>query len=128
MYQSLELFQTASAMASHAGKRQAVVARNIANADTPNYRAQDLVPFKDIVQTGTTGRMRTTRPSHLGNAAVAAQTTLFTENTSEPSPNGNSVSLEEEMLNSVNISRDHNRALAIYRHTMTVLRTSLGKA
>ncbi|MDG1803103.1 MAG: flagellar biosynthesis protein FlgB, partial [Paracoccaceae bacterium] len=43
------------------------------------------------------------------------------------SPNGNSVSLEQEMLRSVDAQRQHNRALAIYKHTMTVLRSSLGR-
>jgi len=33
MYQNVELFQTAGAMARHAGSRQAVVAQNIANAE-----------------------------------------------------------------------------------------------
>ena len=42
MYQSLQLFQTADAMARHAGTRQAVVARNIANADTASSSTEDV--------------------------------------------------------------------------------------
>ena len=46
---------------------------------------------------------------------------------SEPSPNGNSVSVEEEMLAAVEVQREHSQALAIYRHAMGIIRTSLGR-
>ncbi|HBT01561.1 MAG TPA: flagellar biosynthesis protein FlgB, partial [Citreicella sp.] len=35
MFQSLDVFRTAIAMARHAGTQQALSAQNIANADTP---------------------------------------------------------------------------------------------
>jgi flagellar basal-body rod protein FlgB len=126
MYQSLELFQTAGAMASHAGARQAVVTRNIAHADTPGYRAQQIAPFREVYNTGSTTDLRQTRPGHLttGPAQTAARPVATT---SEASPNGNNVSLEEEMFASVAAAREHSRALAIYRHGMTVLRTALGR-
>jgi flagellar basal-body rod protein FlgB len=52
----------------------------------------------------------------------------ISDRTTEQSPNGNSVSLEEEMVAAVDASREHNRALAVYRHGMTVLRTALGRS
>lgn len=126
MYQSLELFQTAGAMASHAGARQAVVTRNIAHADTPGYRAQQIAPFRDVYNTGPAAELRQTRAGHLttGSAQTAARPVATN---GEASPNGNTVSLEEEMFASVAAAREHNRALAIYRHGMTVLRTALGR-
>lgn len=126
MYQSLELFQTAGAMARHAGARQAVVTRNIANADTPGYRAQEIAPFRDVYGSDQTSAMRKTRPGHLApdTPPFAARPVAVQ---GEPSPNGNSVSLEEELLASVAVAREHSRALAIYRHGMTILRTTLGR-
>ena len=41
MFEGLEIFQLAGGVARHAASRQAVVAQNIANADTPGYRARD---------------------------------------------------------------------------------------
>ena len=127
MYQELSIFQTAAAMSKHAGARQAVVAQNVANADTPGYRARTIPPFTQVLdQTGSEG-MRTSRAGHIG-AAPAGSSGLQSElSNAEPSPNGNSVSIEEEMWNSVAVSREHSRSLAIYRHAMTVLRTSLGR-
>ena len=45
----------------------------------------------------------------------------------EPSPNGNTVSLETEMLNGVEVAREHSQALAIYKHALGIIRTSLGR-
>ena len=126
MYQSLALFQTAHDMARHAGARQATTARNVANADTPGYAAQTIAPFSESFTQDPATQMRATRIGHMMRSPqeVALQSG---PSGAEPSPNGNAVSIEEEMMNAVNIAREHNRALTVYRHTMTVLRTSLGR-
>lgn len=126
MHSSLDLFQTAGAMARHAGARQALVARNIANADTPNYHAQSIAAFRDVFDASSAATMRTTRAGHMVAQDTNAPSRVQMD-TGTASPNGNTVSLEDELLNSVAVSREHNRALTIYRHTMTVLRTSLGR-
>ena len=127
MYQNLELFQTAGAMARHAGSRQAVVAQNIANADTPNFKAMEMASFRDVYDGNVTRGMNATRPDHLHGKHTAFEQADATVSLSEPAPNGNSVSVEDEMLHSVEVSREHSRALAIYRHGMTVLRSTLGR-
>jgi len=114
MYDSLDLFQTAGAMARYAGARQAVVARNVANADTPGFQGQ-------------VSALRVTRPGHVGGGNDQLNIGMMKTAAGESSPNGNTVSIDEEMLNSAEITREHDRALAIYRHAMTVLRTSLGR-
>ncbi|MBE0413777.1 FlgB family protein [Yoonia sp.] len=127
MYKSLDLFQTAIAMARHAGAAQATVAHNIANADTPGFRAKQVTSFRATFETGNNTPLRTTRPRHLTGHSVMQSSNSPLASNNEPSPNRNTVSLEQELLNAVSVSREHNQALAIYRHAMTVLRTSLGK-
>ncbi len=127
MYQNLSIFQTASAMAKHAGARQAVIAQNVANADTPGYRAQSIGSFSDSYAQVAAGGMRGSRDGHIGIDQGSDIPLRSSISLSEPSPNGNSVSVEEEMLNAVSVSREHNRSLTIYRHAMTILRTSLGR-
>lgn len=121
MYQSLDLFQTSALMARHAGARQAVVATNVANADTPGYRAQAIPSFRDAYRASETGSLRATRPMHLGGD-FSASSVRMGDRAVEPSPNGNAVSIEMEMLAGVEAGREHNRALNIYRHAMTVIR------
>ncbi|WP_342077341.1 FlgB family protein [Yoonia sp. SS1-5] len=128
MFDSLDIFQTATAMARHAGARQAIVAQNIANADTPGFQAQAIAPFSETYQSTGATQMRTTRSGHVSGSAIGVAQVELAAAGSEPAPNGNTVSLEEELLNSVAISREHDRALAVYRHAMTVLRTTLGRS
>lgn len=127
MYSSLDIFRVAGTMAQHASQRQALTAQNIANADTPGYRARTIAPFAESYRADAgQGGLRQTRAGHLPVGQMATQARVeFTG--AEASPNGNTVSLEEEMVNAVNIQREHSRALAIYQHGMKVLRTSLGR-
>lgn len=126
MFDDLKVFQTSFAMAQHAGARQAVTAANMANADTPGYRAQSIAPFSDTFASTQSTGMRTTRANHMG-ADTTPGATEPKYSDAEASPNGNTVSLEQEMINSVEIQREHNRALAIYKHSLDVLRISLGR-
>lgn len=126
VFTKLEVFQTSIAMARHAGARQAVIARNIANSDTPGYRAQTIASFRDHFDQGTTLATRATRPGHMtvGQQSITPRVEL---STAEPAPNGNSVSIEQEMAASVEVQREHSRALGIYKHSLDLLRSSLGR-
>ncbi|MGR3761352.1 FlgB family protein [Roseobacteraceae bacterium NS-SX3] len=126
MFQELNVFKIAHAMAAHAGKRQALVSQNIANADTPGYHAKDIKPFTEIYAAGARhGGMAATRASHLNGAAGTGMDWAITSTKDNSDPNGNSVSLESEILKGVEVKRQHDRALAIYKSSMNILRTSL---
>jgi flagellar basal-body rod protein FlgB len=126
MFENIGLFQTAGAMARHAAQRQAVTAQNMANADTPGYRARTLDRFSETYRAAPQFALTTTRAGHLIGADPESMAQVrFSD--AETAPNGNSVSLEDEMLAAVDNQREHDRALAIYKHAMTVLRTALGR-
>lgn len=129
MFTELNVFKLAHAMASHAGTRQALVAQNIANADTPGYHAKDIKPFKEVFAEGATpGSMRASRTRHLNGAGEGLGGTpewAVTTTRAGGDPNDNSVSLEEQILKSVEVKRQHDRALAIYKSSMNVLRASI---
>lgn len=127
MFEKLAILQIAQAMASHAALRQSAVAQNIANADTPGYAARDVAPFAETYEAASRGAMRATRAEHLeaGDATRAAISLRGEPGTM--SPNGNSVSLEDEMVRAVEVKRQHELALAIYKTSLGVLRTSLGR-
>lgn len=125
MYQNLSLFAAAQGRASYAAQTQAVVTKNIANADTPGYRAQSLEPFRLDTTAPRTG-LRQTRAQHLAAQGGDLRFTTALRG-GEMSPNGNDVSLEQEMVAAVAAKSQHDGALAVYRHGMTVLRTVLGR-
>tara|TARA_R110002020_G_scaffold305817_9_gene521732 strand:+ start:625 stop:987 length:363 start_codon:yes stop_codon:yes gene_type:complete len=118
MMKSTNLQNLVSAMASHAAQRHAVVAENIANSDTPGYKAKDLQPFSEVFHEAQMG----TKPINPGNFSV-------TETTSGDaySPNGNSVSLEEQMMKSAETQNDHALALMLYRKSLSMMKMAVGK-
>lgn len=117
MFDGLEIFQLAGGLARHAASRQAVVAQNIANADTPGFRARDVVDFQEAWRSMTAD-------ARAGRADMNLRT--FDANT-PASPNGNTVSLEFEMLRGIEAQRAHSRALRVYGSAMSILRTSIGR-
>lgn len=129
MFQNLTVFETAHAMAVHAGQRQAVIAQNVANADTPGYVARDLPKFQDVYAPAEAGvsMQRATRAGHLHGAASASVDGMSIEDRSFASPDGNTVSIETEMMRATDAKRQHDRSLAIYKSALTILRASLGR-
>jgi flagellar basal-body rod protein FlgB len=126
MFEKLELTRMAQSLAAHSGSRMAVIAENVANADTPGYKAKDLPDFAKVFAADD-GDMRTTRPGHLIAASLTVTPTPERGRGNE-APNGNSVSLEAEMVKSVEARQNHDMALAIYRATSDVIRASLGRS
>ena len=126
MFETLDVFRMAGAMARHAGSRQAVVAGNIANADTPGYRARDIAPFAESYAAAAAPDLRMTRPGHLSLAGPGNGPRMI-DAPGPSSPNGNTVALETEMFRSVDAKRQHDRALAIYRASLDLIRSSLGR-
>ena len=126
MYENLQILQRSISMAQHAGARQAITAVNMANADTPGFRAKQIAPFSDSFDAANTAIPRQTRDGHMSRMEGVTGARVTTSD-AEPAPNGNSVSIELEMVQAVEIQREHNRALTIYKHSLDLLRTSLGR-
>lgn len=125
MFEKLELTRMAQALAAQSGTRMAVIAENIANADTPGYKAKDIPDFAEVYKAAGQD-MRATRPGHMHAASMSSAPIPDTVRGHE-APNGNSVSLEGEMVKSVEARQSHEMALAIYRATSDVIRASLGR-
>jgi flagellar basal-body rod protein FlgB len=126
VFDNLEVMRMAHGLAKHASGRQDVVARNIANADTPKYHTEDLAPFAELYERGDTQSLRATRAGHIEAGESAAASGLV-EIAGEAAPNGNTVSLEAEMMRSAEVRHQHDMATSIYKSSLDILRTSLGR-
>lgn len=89
-------------------QRQQVLASNIANADTPHYKARDL-DFNTALQSALKGsgtgapaagggvRLATTAPGHLSGApGLASEAGLLYRNPAQGSVDGNTVDVDAE--------------------------------
>jgi flagellar basal-body rod protein FlgB len=103
--QGIHLFELASRQAEWLSVRQAAISGNVANANTPGFKARDVEPFKDVLEQ-TQLTMAATNPKHLEiDASGISATALRQDAVTEQNHSKNTVSLEEEMVKSGEINR-----------------------
>lgn len=129
MFEQMDIFRMSSAMAAHAGRRQALTAENMANVDTPGFRARRLPSFAELTETpGQHPPLRASRSAHLHGAGAEAVHVRVAQERADPAPDGNTVSVEREMLEGVAAKREHDRALMVYKSALTILHSTLARS
>jgi flagellar basal-body rod protein FlgB len=119
-------------------ERQKVLAENVANADTPNFRTRDLKPldFGSQVQSagvqaaGAAGgqvRVASTNPMHITGTAGSSSFATSGNSKYDVKPAGNAVNLEDEMMKVASNQMDYQAAISLYSRSMGLFRTALGK-
>jgi len=124
----------------HLADRQRVVAQNIANNDTAGYKARDVAApdFADLLAqqgAGGSGRAGVARPRVAPTAAMAAlgsragvgAGTILDRDVGETKPDGNNVTLEEQLLKMGQIQADFAAMTSLYRKGQGLMRTALGR-
>ena len=108
--------------------RQRVLAQNIANADTPNYRPSDMQPFAKVLSGKLKERqLVATNANHLQGTRQQDGRTLKERLSATRDPNGNAVSLEREALRVADTDSAHATALSVRRRYMSMFMTALGR-
>ncbi len=115
-------------------ERQRVLAENIANSDTPNFRPRDLVEptfGKDGLPPpgAAMGVLPMARTSGTHMAAIGGGPS-FPQNRNggyETRPAGNAVNLEDQMLKVSQNQMDYAAATSLYSRSLNLLKTAIGK-
>ena len=119
-------------------ERQKVLAENVANADTPNFRTRDLKPLdfgsqvqsagvQSASQAGGPVRLAATDPAHITGAAGSSTFATAGNGRYDVKPAGNAVNLEDEMMKVAANQMDYQAAISLYSRSMGLFRTALGK-
>ncbi len=130
--QNIGLFKALGAKMDYLSQRQRIISQNVANADTPNYRPQDLKPVDfGAVLKGVSGhkgvRMEATNPMHVGaEGKVADPKSGKQKQVYEVAPDGNSVVMEEQMLNANDTMMQYNLATSLYQKNVRLMKIALG--
>ncbi|HBT42105.1 MAG: flagellar basal body rod protein FlgB [Alphaproteobacteria bacterium] len=125
----LTLFAAVKKRLNWLGQRQEILAQNISNADTPDYKAKDLKPyaFRDLLRKESAQlNMVTTEPGQLGGRRKRIRD-FFVEEPRHPyetAPNGNSVVLEEQMGKVAETQTTHRLTTELYKKHMEMLKTA----
>jgi flagellar basal-body rod protein FlgB len=125
MFEKLEIIRMAQALATHAGTRMGAIAQNVAHADSPGYKARDLPDFATTYADQYGENLRITRAGHFGAAGAAPLESVVQRG--GDAPNGNSVSLEAEMVKAAEVRQQHDMALSIYRSSADMVKLALGR-
>ena len=128
---NLTLFKMTDQKLDWLSERQAILSQNIANADSPGYRARDLTPlnFKDTLQDAVRLPVAVTEGSHLAGTGPRSEYRIDKKNAKEvyeASPNGNGVVLEEQMVAMQESKLQHDLATNLYSKHITMFKTALG--
>lgn len=132
----IPLFQLADQRLAWLDRRQGLLAQNIANADTPGYRARDLQPFAATLAgkmgAGKMGAGKLalapvqTNPAHLaGNPTQVAATGRGAAG--ERAPDGNAVSLDKQLVQVADTDSAQQLTTQLYSKYMSFFRTALGR-
>lgn len=122
-------------------ERQGVLAKNVANADTPDYKGEDLakVDFRSLIPAADPTQ------KSAGSSAPAQITPMLTHpghmrlgtgmgngfaveggNNFERTPKGNEVSLDEQAVRMNENSLDYQATTGLYRKINDMMRSALG--
>ncbi len=126
----ITLSDMAMAKLDWASKRARVIAQNVANADTPGYKAQDLdkFTFKDALRAATSVAVARTHPQHLkGTIPEQSRFVVRKIKTSEESPDGNNVVLEEQMQKISDAKGAYSTAVTLMSAEDRLMKLAIGK-
>lgn len=123
--QPLYIFGLASTQARYLAIRQDAVAQNVANANTPGYKALEVAPFSAVYDAAGL-QMATTNPNDLSPDPLdLASSSERGASPWEVTYSGNSVSLEQEMLEASEVNRNYSLNMAITTSFYKMLATSV---
>lgn len=102
------ILDVAKAMADHAAVKQATVTQNLSQANTPGYRAREVAEFAEVFESGEPAAVRVDLSAPV-------------------KPNGNSVVLEDQIVQLAEARGEHEMALGLWERVLTMYTEALGR-
>ena len=124
----LPILKALGAKMDYLAQRQALIAQNIANADTPGYRPRDLAPadFGTMLKAADTVRMARTHAGHMMPGMPSKDTGQAVEAPPwEAAPAGNAVVMEQQLVAASETLMDYTLATSLYQKQVGLLKTAV---
>jgi flagellar basal-body rod protein FlgB len=124
-FSNIKLFQLAGSKLDYLAERHRLIAQNVVNANTPEYKSQDLKPFESML-----GGMRAvvperTAPMHLAGLKPAGMAREVNRPDAwEVTPDGNTVSLEQEMQKGAETRDSFGLTASLFQRNVQLLRAA----
>ena len=138
----IPIFAMLKSRMGYLSQRQKVIAQNVANGDTPDYQPRDLKAYSfkatldqqasgqpyrggPVSPTATNGvQMMATSATHMAPAKPVSPWRSPEQADSETTLDGNSVTLEDQMLKMTDARMNYDAAVGFYQKSMQMLKTS----
>jgi flagellar basal-body rod protein FlgB len=110
-------------------ERQRVLAENVANADTPNYRPRDLAPpnFEQTLMNPSMALARTD-PEHMAGDGDGSRFATDGNVSYEVRPSGNAVNHEDEMMKVASNQMDFDAVADLYSRSLALIKLAAGSS
>ena len=133
--ENLSLFKALGAKMDYINQRQRVISQNISNADTPNYKPQDLVDvdFRNVLKNIDKQRSKNVYIEKTNNGHMTGANDVNDpderkqKKTYEVAPVGNAVIMEEQLINAGRNVMDYNLMTNLYQKNVGMIKTALGR-
>jgi flagellar basal-body rod protein FlgB len=119
-----DIFDLAAQRLAWVDRRQAMLAQNVANADTPGYQAKDVTPFAQLLARATPALARTNAQHMAGPDSGGADPALRPR---ERAPDGNAVSIEQELTKIADTQGTQALTANLVQTYTKMFQTALGK-
>jgi len=134
-FNNVPIMQMMAKKMSWLSRRTEIIAQNVSNADTPNYKARDLKPvnFRDLVDRAAGPRgisPRVTNARHISGSSMTTTLKFDNQNapdTFETSIDGNDVSLEQQLTRLGQNQLTYQVTTNLYRKHLDLFRMALGR-
>jgi flagellar basal-body rod protein FlgB len=140
----IPLFAMLKSRLGYLSDRQRLIAENVANANTPGYKARDLKPFsfeahvqaagdggspgvRSTVAATPAGVMAVTQPGHMQPKGAPMAEKPVKAPDSEVTLDGNGVVLEDEMVKLTQARMDYDAAIGFYQQSLSMLKMAVRK-
>lgn len=131
-YSKINLLKLMKTKMAYHSERQNVLAHNIANIDTPAYKAKDLkkLDFEKLAMIESHRlQMRATSPTHMAGVKDAMNQNFKDEKqkkTYETIPVKNNVVLEEQMMMVADNNLEYQKTTNLYKKTVDLFKIAIG--
>jgi len=129
MFNRVGLFNLAETRLAWLDRRQEVLSQNVANTDTPGFRARDLPDFAKVLDRRVASPpIAKTEAGHLNGTVVTGSGRAKVDRlVPETTADGNSVELDDQLTRISDTEYQHGVATNLYRKYFAMFRTALGR-
>jgi flagellar basal-body rod protein FlgB len=125
---NIGLFNVAGKRLSWLAERQSVLASNIANVNTPDFKSSDVQSFASALKGAGQVAPALTEPGHMAGTIPVQFAEPVADAADGRSVDGNAVNLDSQLVKVADTESDQSLVTSVWKSYVGMFNTTLGKA